>query len=612
MAFVREPRKTGEVIILGNRQYRIEGLAGCGGSAMVYYASYPDGLNPESLHRVLVKELFPWHPKGYIYREEGGNIRCRPEGKDLLEYCRERFYEGNKANLTLLERFPEQVSGNLDSCQAYGTCYSVLPFHGGCCLQQLLEGRGNTLTLKESIIMTREILNALDCFHQNGILHLDISPDNIMMLPGRALLIDYNSVRPMGGGNSAYDSLDVKEGYSAPEIILEETENIGAASDLYSVSAVWFRMLTGQRRACLPDRGIRKTLAEKPGALRHETDDAVNRVGKILGKGLHLLARQRYQSAAELSADLEKLLLWLEEREPVSNARWEADRKAWEGGGKREKRKQLLQNRRRSRKLGLVAAICSVAVIFLAAAAWKEQGGKGKEPAGLSAEESRAAYAAAQRLEINMGVLSRQIGAQNIILETASGKGAPEGEKEEAEFLVRLIRKELAETDSVYVQYRDGSGHVEKLEGLSGGGENVPVSLLNEIYEKPQEMKGIMEQAVPHLESVLCQEEFAYDAYGRKEESVNAYREYLDAYTAVCYLEYSLILDYFRKIGAEEAAGELMEAAGELSAFWDCINTYSLGGMKTEELIANLKAARRNLEYAEMQMISSGLMSKGK
>ena len=72
----REPRAIGEKLLLGETEYRIEEVEGYGGSAVVYRASYQDRLNPESIHRVLIKELFPYHSKGFIYRDAKGNICC--------------------------------------------------------------------------------------------------------------------------------------------------------------------------------------------------------------------------------------------------------------------------------------------------------------------------------------------------------------------------------------------------------------------------------------------------------------------------------------------------------------------------------------------------------
>ncbi len=80
---VRKPRAAGEKLLLGGMEYRIEDVRGYGGSVIVYRASYRDGLNQDKRHEVLLKELFPYHKNGWIYRGEDGNICCRPPRKSF-------------------------------------------------------------------------------------------------------------------------------------------------------------------------------------------------------------------------------------------------------------------------------------------------------------------------------------------------------------------------------------------------------------------------------------------------------------------------------------------------------------------------------------------------
>ena len=78
-----------------------------------------------------------------------------------MERCRQSFYRGNQANLELLDLQPEQISGNLNSFQAYGTYYSVLAVHGGKNLEQLLEEGTEVNSLRAAAACMIKILNAL-------------------------------------------------------------------------------------------------------------------------------------------------------------------------------------------------------------------------------------------------------------------------------------------------------------------------------------------------------------------------------------------------------------------------------------------------------------------
>lgn len=167
MSYQRQLRENGEYISLGGVSYRIDGVEGLGGSSIVYKASYSDGLNTEHSHQVYIKELFPWHPKGYVYREKDGSIVGINDGSDLMKYSKQKFRQGNQINLKLLTEMPSQVSGNINSFEAYGTYYSVLSLHGGENLESLLERKGDSLTLLEAAVIMKRIISALECFHKN-------------------------------------------------------------------------------------------------------------------------------------------------------------------------------------------------------------------------------------------------------------------------------------------------------------------------------------------------------------------------------------------------------------------------------------------------------------
>lgn len=317
--------EAGSILALGGTEYRIESVEGFGASSVVYRASYEDQLNQGSRHMVLVKELFPSHPKGKIFRDEEGCICCIEDGKDWMEQCRRSFYQGNQANLDLLERLPEQISGNINSWEANGTFYSVLALYGGKSLEDCLQDGEGPRNLKGAAELMLKILKAVECFHENGLLHLDISPDNILLLPEQALLIDYNSVWFLGEKEGTTRFYSEKEGYCAPEVRLQEEGQIGPAADLYSVCAVWFLLLTGRRlsREEAMGKGIRRCFPKDLEIFCREPVTAAWKMVQIMAKGLHVLARKRYQSVAELRADAEELLLRIEGRGISHSALWE-------------------------------------------------------------------------------------------------------------------------------------------------------------------------------------------------------------------------------------------------------------------------------------------------
>lgn len=199
MGDTRPVLQNGYVLELGCQDYYIDSVIGAGGSSIVYRAHYQDQLVAEIFHYVLIKELFPYEPDA-IFRKNDGSIGIMDSnGRELLEKYRQSFFRGTQLHLSLLAKEPETVSGNINSFAKHGTYYSVLPIQGGIVLRDLLETRpGDVLT---AAVWLESILCALHPFHVNRVLHLDISPDNVLMFDQYSMLIDFSSVNLLAGKN---------------------------------------------------------------------------------------------------------------------------------------------------------------------------------------------------------------------------------------------------------------------------------------------------------------------------------------------------------------------------------------------------------------------------
>lgn len=90
----RKLRAAGEILRLGGVDYRLESVEGRGGSAVVYRAVYEDELNRGCFHRVLVKELFPYDPRGMIYRGRQGKSAAAPGQRSGWRSAAACFFRG--------------------------------------------------------------------------------------------------------------------------------------------------------------------------------------------------------------------------------------------------------------------------------------------------------------------------------------------------------------------------------------------------------------------------------------------------------------------------------------------------------------------------------------
>lgn len=330
MGSIRSLRKNGDKLILGGCTYTIKAVEGCGGNSIVYQAIYNDNLNKELQHEVLIKELYPYYPQGGIYRDETGNINYSSDAEEYMQHCKMRFKQGNEINLRLLRTLPSQISGNVNSYEAYGTYYSVLTVHGGMNLEQLLDNT-DSLSLREAAKIMEKVLDAVEIFHENEMLHLDISPDNIILLPEQAFLIDYNSAWSMSDKHNGGFSFSEKEGYSAPEIRLCDAEKINYATDIYSICAVFYRILTGKK---LTDNeiirnGLKSSLRANLSIFQGEPNSAVLKAAQIVIKGLQMIPEKRYQSIAALRREFDELLLRIEGKGISYSAIWESSRNVY-------------------------------------------------------------------------------------------------------------------------------------------------------------------------------------------------------------------------------------------------------------------------------------------
>lgn len=309
----RAKLNNGAILDFPGMKCRIDGFVGCGSNALVYRGSFSDSLNRESSHYVLIKELFPLTPNGEIFRSDDGNIVVSPEGAAVWEMQLDSFVRGNRMHLELLKRHPEMIGGNINTYEANGTRYTLLNLSGGTDLNAELTAHFSSLTLKNAARRMMGVLEALSVFHEAGYLHLDIAPDNILIVPRAGhedvFLIDYNSVYNANDRRSDGSLItSIKQGYTAPEIVNEKRQDVGYETDLYSVAAVFFRMLKG--RALSPEELISPKAPNISNSrlLADVPDMVLSMVKHIIKKGLATLSRHRYHNIAEMRADFEELI----------------------------------------------------------------------------------------------------------------------------------------------------------------------------------------------------------------------------------------------------------------------------------------------------------------
>ena len=272
--------------------YTIEGVLGQGGFGITY-------LGTDELHekKVAIKEFFP---QGIVTRniEYQDTVTVTFVGeKDNYEKGKERFLKEARTMAKFSK--DEGIVKALDFFEINNTAYIVMEYLEGITLKQYL--RENQRIAPEDLIeLLVPLIESLDEIHSQGMIHRDISPDNIMVLPdGRIKLMDFGAARDYTEFGEKSLSIVLKPGYAPPEQY--QTHGIqGPWTDIYALCATMYKCITGEN---------------PPDAIERVMDDSLKKISEFgivippqeeaaIIKGMSVSAKDRYQDIKDLCEDL--------------------------------------------------------------------------------------------------------------------------------------------------------------------------------------------------------------------------------------------------------------------------------------------------------------------
>ena len=266
--------------ILADR-YRLVEQIGVGGMAIVYRA-----IDQRTGHNVAVKVL-------------------RPEFNQDVEFVSRFQREAEAASKMTHHNIVNLLDVGMDGENRY----LVMEYVQGKTLKELIKEKGR-LSPAVAAQITISILSALQHAHQNGIIHRDIKPQNILVhADGHIKVADFGIARMANSSTlTRGDSVMGSVHYFSPEQASGQAAN--ATSDLYSVGVVMYEMLTGR----VPFDGdspvavAMQHLHARPAPIENFAPESPAAINHVCLMAMEKKPQYRYQSAREMATELRMAL----------------------------------------------------------------------------------------------------------------------------------------------------------------------------------------------------------------------------------------------------------------------------------------------------------------
>ena len=278
-----------------NNKYLVGNCIGEGGFGITYI-----GRDLTLDMRVAIKEYFP---NGYVNRNNtvDQNVTASTESrKTVFAKGKDNFLEEARK----IAKFVGEpgIVGVREYFEANGTAYIIMDYLDGVNLASYVRSSG-TIPAAQMFELMLPMVRSLKRIHEAGIIHRDISPDNIMYLKSGSLkLMDFGSARYFTNDQKEMSVL-LKQGY-APEEQYRKNGDQGPWTDVYGLCATMYRCITGVIPVDALER-LRSDSLEPPSKMGVDIPESME---VVLLYGLAVFKENRCQNMDELEDLMEKAL----------------------------------------------------------------------------------------------------------------------------------------------------------------------------------------------------------------------------------------------------------------------------------------------------------------
>jgi len=276
-----------------NERYLLGRILGLGGFGVTYLA-----LDTVTQTTIAIKEYFP---ASLSVRERDGTMKFNGKGDTrIFDHGMRAFIrEAESLHKFIGEENIVQVS---HAFYENGTAYFVMEYLNGINLKVLRKGMGGRVPFAFAFNILLTLTSTLGRIHKTGLLHRDISPENIFITKdGNIKIIDFGATRYYLGDESRSLAIVLKPGFAPPEQYTSKGEQ-GPWTDVYALAATFYNFVSGSRVPETPDR-----LAGNQTPPLHELVPEVGkRLSDVIERALALNYSKRYQSMEEFESALRK------------------------------------------------------------------------------------------------------------------------------------------------------------------------------------------------------------------------------------------------------------------------------------------------------------------
>ena len=270
-----------------NGKYTVGYALGEGGFGVTYI-----GLDNSLQIKVAIKEFFP---KGIV----GRNSAVSPDVSCLNAGESDKLFDAEKAKVInearILAKFSKErgIVNVREYFEANNTAYIVMEYLEGETLEEYLAHSG-PLSADQAFAFLLPVVNVLGKLHKEGVVHRDISPDNLMFDGDQIKLLDFGAAREVLYSTSKSFSVILKHGY-APEEQYRRKGHQGAWTDVYSLCATLYYCITN----VIPDTSLDRMHEDD---LKRPSDLGISiteQQENALLRGLSVLPEDRLQTVAD-------------------------------------------------------------------------------------------------------------------------------------------------------------------------------------------------------------------------------------------------------------------------------------------------------------------------